>query len=405
MAKLKQHQISSLRESQNQSIEEKQPLLSEKARPTPRKRNVKPNLEPVRNAMNQETPLVVNATKVKSLFLQIPDKAARCSRTPGSELCSEVKKNLKIDCGRRLEGSSAMSSKKHQGSCVASKSCKRLTKNGARFMEIAVGQVKENCTNQNKDISEKDQASRHAKMDNDSKESVKPNNVVSMNLDRHQVCNGEGGNGRRTWCNITDNENKENLLVIHENRDITSNAANFVDKSSNEESKNPPPEGAKVQGKPFKDHSLQGRKLKKLTNPKPFRLRTDERGILKEANLERKLQAEFMKEPASQVQKKETICRTNLVRTPEAKLAKNNQICMNDNKKKKQEFVPRVCKEKGGSIKLPRLEQGVEAKGYVGCVQGRKKSATIPSEPKFHKIHVPKSCTKGLVHHEILKRQ
>ncbi|KAK8616539.1 hypothetical protein V6N13_018087 [Hibiscus sabdariffa] len=92
--------------------------------------------------------------------------------------------------------------------------------------------------------------------------------------------------------------NKENAAASGENRQFNSARRKPVKKDvlggRHETSKNIQ-KGTKVMNKTTKENSTAdkgalGMKYRKpkLTNPKPFRLRTDERGILKEANLEKK---------------------------------------------------------------------------------------------------------------------
>ncbi|GMI74397.1 hypothetical protein HRI_001109000 [Hibiscus trionum] len=91
--------------------------------------------------------------------------------------------------------------------------------------------------------------------------------------------------------------NKENAAASGENRQLNCARGEPVKKDvlgRHETSKNIQ-KGTKVMNKTMKENSTAdkgalGMKYRKpkLTNPKPFRLRTDERGILKEANLEKK---------------------------------------------------------------------------------------------------------------------
>ncbi|KAH7673625.1 hypothetical protein IHE45_08G019500 [Dioscorea alata] len=100
-------------------------------------------------------------------------------------------------------------------------------------------------------------------------------------------------------------------------------------------------------------------KKMKPTNPKPFRLRTDERGILKEANLERKLQNS----------------------------AKKN-------------ITPMITKQ-GDEIQLEKQQKMVKLATPTSKMSAKKntnmkgkKQTTIPKEPNFQRIHLPKGCTK-----------
>ncbi|XP_020595717.1 uncharacterized protein LOC110035770 [Phalaenopsis equestris] len=96
--------------------------------------------------------------------------------------------------------------------------------------------------------------------------------------------------GERKRLNVTNDDDKENNLFTSVNKNLHPKVAISEVKGLQFQNSNP----REAQTKAF-----QALKPKRTTNPKPFRLRTDERGILKEANLERKLKVEFKKEPAT----------------------------------------------------------------------------------------------------------
>ncbi|XP_023877798.2 uncharacterized protein LOC111990241 isoform X2 [Quercus suber] len=96
-------------------------------------------------------------------------------------------------------------------------------------------------------------------------------------------------------CEVIDIDDKENALASDVNRVQNQNNGHreSITLGKHETSK-VSQKVNRVAGKTLKDSSIsaaQGVKYRKpkLTNPKPFRLRTDERRILKEANLEKKL--------------------------------------------------------------------------------------------------------------------
>ncbi|KAJ4716051.1 Neurofilament heavy protein [Melia azedarach] len=234
-------------------------------------------------------------------------------------------------------------------------------------------------------------------------------------------------------------------------------------------------------------------KKPKLTNPKPFRLRTDERQILKEANLEKKLHLEPLQETKTKrihqnaVQKNEkcleqteyasdahedgekesarrtqkdqpwrrgtsclqtsktagerkettTLRRNNVSMQRKTKLAasefsqdkaanqseeslkKNRSLCIKQQVARTQGIEPSKRKTislatpgrlgviKESSPTIPRtkvvvrpMENGASPASKASAAStlrpsllGRK-PATIPKEPHFHNVHVPKSCTR-----------
>ncbi|KAH7575488.1 hypothetical protein JRO89_XS02G0122600 [Xanthoceras sorbifolium] len=189
----------------------------------------------------------------------------------------------------------------------------------------------------------------------------------------------------------------------------------------------------------------------KLTSPKPFRLRTDERQILKEANLEKKL---HHNEPLKEI--------TTIARVPggssQRKLKKavhKNETCLeqveyasdardgsereSDKTKPKDEPLrmrtscsqtlkaaidvdqDRAAKKsektfkrtKSLHMKQSRMTRGSESSkkktislttpGRLGVIKecsrpssssARRRRTTVPKEPHFHDVHMPKSCTR-----------
>ncbi|ESQ55739.1 hypothetical protein EUTSA_v10024666mg [Eutrema salsugineum] len=116
----------------------------------------------------------------------------------------------------------------------------------------------------------------------------------------------------------------------------------------------------------------------KLTNPKPFRLRTDERRILKEANTEKKQQCALSKEEET----------TTILGFHGENLGPKHQPNRVSSKKKV------------ASKRTETMEEASRIKGIINkpsvcdVASGEKRPATVPKGPNFHSIHVPKSCTK-----------
>ncbi|CAH8276341.1 unnamed protein product [Arabidopsis lyrata] len=152
----------------------------------------------------------------------------------------------------------------------------------------------------------------------------------------------------------------------------------------------------------------------KLTNPKPFRLRTDERGILKEANTEKKPQCTIAKEETAstlgfhgenlgpkhqQVRlEKNATSRLKASKGTSTKLVSENMV---DCKRvalgrKKQVARKRIeTAEQASQMNGESKEVAIINKPSVCVVaSGEKRPVTVPKGPNFHCIHVPKSCTK-----------
>ncbi|XVF68151.1 hypothetical protein PTKIN_Ptkin10aG0180900 [Pterospermum kingtungense] len=207
-------------------------------------------------------------------------------------------------------------------------------------------------------------------------------------------------------------------------------------------------------------NGAQGMKNRKpkITNPKPFRLRTDERRILKEANLEKKHLQAPVKEtifPGSQggnswrkhqnVQRNEKclgqIETVNYNYAHEGSDNESDRRTLKDQPKKsegrlektklsssKQLVRPRgvassrkklvslvkpgqlgVIKEMSPTMSRPKVTSNPDETGTSSAPkaslcnasrpspQRRRRHTTIPKEPNFHSIHVPKSCTRRVL--------
>ncbi|KAF5733253.1 hypothetical protein HS088_TW17G00795 [Tripterygium wilfordii] len=215
--------------------------------------------------------------------------------------------------------------------------------------------------------------------------------------------------------------------------------------------------------KPSKESSstaanTQGVKYRKPkpTNPKPFRLRTDERGILKEANLEKRLQHAIQEESTTtskltwgnSVRKQQKAIQPNIGASCKLTSTQRHSVCthrqtnpggpqsgnspdkaantMNDQPKRSKLKLTRPQRaapskqDKGSLMKPGKLcaieetsstttrskeaenadDNGVcEATTASASAISRtlplgKRPATIRKEPNCHSIHVPKSCTR-----------
>ncbi|XAR52971.1 hypothetical protein NMG60_11021323 [Bertholletia excelsa] len=189
-------------------------------------------------------------------------------------------------------------------------------------------------------------------------------------------------------------------------------------------------------------------KKPKPTNPKPFRLRTDERGILKEANLERRMQSSQKNDNCLEQNKHNQADEPKQIKTPNARTSEGRvrpkvavltpQRCSSSTPQRQKSIITRlergrtnspkliasprkamasylkngkklgVIKEETASTALKPNEAGEQARhgdsspahkasnssASRRLQRGKRPSLTIPKEPKFHNIHVPKSCTR-----------
>ncbi|KAJ1396577.1 hypothetical protein SESBI_32501 [Sesbania bispinosa] len=261
---------------------------------------------------------------------------------------------------------------------------------------------------------------------------------------------------------LTENDDKENASAPNENIVMKTNnddpkkailGNKHEDRKTHKKSTSSTTTGSQV---------VKYRKLKP-TNPKPFKLRTDERGILKEANLDRKIPSPLKETPAKagkamrkhqNVNRKSETCSTHSEqdtdnysscdekpnqrdnsnskvqhkltatphRNPGPKLQK--AIYQDENFKRKSQMMQRkvvrprsalsskrekvklsVIIEKPSAIVKPK-EAAMPRKKDVSsptskaagstsrpCSRG-KGTLTVPKEPKFQNLHVPKSCTR-----------
>ncbi|KAF8057705.1 hypothetical protein N665_1256s0013 [Sinapis alba] len=163
----------------------------------------------------------------------------------------------------------------------------------------------------------------------------------------------------------------------------------------------------------------------KLTNPKPFRLRTDERRILKEANAEKKPQCALAKEEettnilglhAENIGPKHQTVRleknstsrlkafrgtsTTLVRHDASGDMVNSMRVASGTKKQVTASKKVVTIEETSLMNGEAKEAAIGNKPSVCAVaSGEKRHATVPKGPNFHSIHVPKSCAKRVASH------
>ncbi|XP_055816016.1 uncharacterized protein LOC129885673 [Solanum dulcamara] len=241
-----------------------------------------------------------------------------------------------------------------------------------------------------------------------------------------------------------DSDDKENVSVPDENRSLTNNINQAglkvlgVQKMQKVIKKNaqPPAKNLK-EGLLSTNAGASGMKPKKPkpTNPKPFRLRTDERGILREADLQRKKQgngedpdnenrctednpegnerdSKGLRNDLSKGSGKVRLRKSSI--TPERSHA--TQVKTANLRSAKSPMAP--CLRQGQQLTvIQEASAEISKQNKVGKLHENSAAAmprakaltpsrmlsrgrrplTIPKEPHFHSTHRPKSCTRDLV--------
>ncbi|KAK8957631.1 hypothetical protein KSP39_PZI000318 [Platanthera zijinensis] len=366
MAKLKRHPITSLRETLIQRKARAPTLVNEKAQTTPM------NNCSQTKYLKEPTAVVdsKNKTMMKKLFLHTPMRKGVLDKTPCSEICSEMKKKVNIDSETKgtQQGSFAMSSEKCKGSSDASKRmnvtgsknyCHKIRKEAVQneWRNVGIGVGENNIVLVGSDLVGLIKPSKHE---------VQYTNLNSSNGVVNEI---------KIASDVTNDDDKENIVFTCEKR---SKVANSNTKRSQFET---------------------------LENQTP-----EERGILKEANMERRLQVESKKEPPASLLK-----HVDGIQRLQPRNAKGKTIRRSQNKSFKIASPKRLLKMPSSAAKarreptitglnqdkrdlpinFPQLEQRVHVERN-SSLRGRK-PATVPKEPSFHKIHV-----RGLIYLEVM---
>uniref|UniRef100_A0A0A9CWR7 Uncharacterized protein n=1 Tax=Arundo donax TaxID=35708 RepID=A0A0A9CWR7_ARUDO len=290
--RLKAHRICALRASPVRTKATRVEVLSarKKALTTPRSKAVRPSQDPFLSVKHQKEPVAAAARKgtvVKVLFMSTPKKeaaptpAAAKSKEAVSEVCSKLRK-LNLACREvpsrymLCQLTNTKTAKKNEGT-TAAKSSKRGQESTTHGKRKILGQSVK-CANAGPVEGNKIGCDHNAAAENSLTETASSGqeSKAVMQEVRTEVDTLRADNS---------GDNKENF----------SNAEQLIEEASNnlrpngentqlENNENVPLKVAKMQNKLNPEH---GGKLK-TTNPKPFRLRTDERRVLKYANPERK---------------------------------------------------------------------------------------------------------------------
>ncbi|KAK1293189.1 hypothetical protein QJS10_CPB17g02624 [Acorus calamus] len=312
----------------------KKSLVAEKAYTTPRNRRCPLNQEPFRSVRkgSADPGVIKENTVAKALDFDTPRKtkgnsmSSNCS-APLKDICNEVKK-LKI--GSQVRDAKSSRSAANDPKCsapvsVGSKSSLRARKlqNTERTTlsggpDCENGEGTDNGSDEVMEIDESSDVSRKSMHSGSTTttgvDEPVPSERLSLVEENYEsfVVDDKGNdsplkqlgekNVEQTTSVEVRNENfpclenachsndddKENALSSHDIRDTSMKTNESKENHSQHECGE---NLQKVKGSCGKTTGSQGLKYKKMkpTNPKPFRFRTDERGILKEANLERRL--------------------------------------------------------------------------------------------------------------------
>ncbi|KAG8098342.1 hypothetical protein GUJ93_ZPchr0013g37563 [Zizania palustris] len=286
--KLKTHRICTLRASPTLTKEAAKPSAKKKALTTPRSKAIRTRQDPFLSTKHQKEPVAAakKGTVVKALFMSTPKKDAGQTPTksqapPLSEVCSKMRK-LNLAC-REVPSRYLCPPSNRK----TPKKCDQTATKSAKTGQESRPDAKKRIFGRSVKHANADEAGKENRVDRENPaadDNACTENATS-NEERSEVIQEPRNEVEIVRAENYD-DNKENMPCVDQVTEPTamsslSEGENLQLLASNE---NVPHKVAKVQSK---SNAEQGGKLKKTTNPKPFRLRTGERGVLKEANPER----------------------------------------------------------------------------------------------------------------------
>ncbi|PAN44796.1 hypothetical protein PAHAL_9G070700 [Panicum hallii] len=267
------------------------PSARKKALTTPRSKTVRPRQEPFLSVKHQKGPVDGTARKgtvVKALFMSTPKKET--ARTPAadkskskeavSKVCSKLRK-LNLACrevpSRYMCQLTNPKAAKKAEETVAAKIAKRGQESRKNVKKKILGRSVK-CANAEADEENRNGCANTVADENSRTETASSNEQRKGVLQELRI---EADPSR------ADDDNKENVSNAHQAvEEASSNSYSEDENRPLENNENVPLKVAKMQNKV---HPQQAAKLKKTTtNPRPFRLRTDERGVQKEAKPEKR---------------------------------------------------------------------------------------------------------------------
>ncbi|KAJ8458868.1 hypothetical protein OPV22_031794 [Ensete ventricosum] len=432
-SKLKDHPISSLRSTPSRAKAKVQHCPMKEALTEPRSQRCLTNRAGFRSVRHQKepVPVVKNKVVVRSLFDDTTKERPLRTTTPSKATAppeSEARpETRKLKAGSRMKNvpsrylcipRTPMSSKRAEDSAKSSNRAKE-TKGNTKSKTEPSSKI---C-----DPSELQEISRDNSTDMETDGKLSNLSVTATNVEENlpslvagleslQLAKADStslhNSTMENWEKATENEvplphasskrsasdaeneqnsteldaNKENASDTNRGRVLNSNTkSDGSEDLKSAASESVPPKVLRPQNNSSNKPSDRVGKHTRTTNPKPFRLRIDERGILKEANQERRLRIE------AQAQKEaESTLRVKASGKPQSRLLK-----MASSSKQTLE---------DGSVTAALRKAPVSQTGRENCckttspavttMKAKRPAATVAREPNFHRIHLPKGCSK-----------
>ncbi|XP_042463362.1 uncharacterized protein LOC122046639 [Zingiber officinale] len=207
----------------------------------------------------------------------------------------------------------------------------------------------------------------------------------------HSSCKPDSGAQKVELMTEVDDD-KENAPSTNKERVVSSNTRNHASKNIiSTIRENVPQKAVRPQINSTTETSDRGKHKRTITNPRPFRLRVDERRILKEANHERRLlvEAQAQKKSESSLKHVEMI-KAVITKEKSTKKVQSRPLMKAPSRQtSKDKSVTTLRKPR--DAKLGRDSSKTENHGVTS--KGRR-PATVPREPNFHTIHLPRGCSK-----------
>ncbi|PWA81111.1 hypothetical protein CTI12_AA178950 [Artemisia annua] len=425
---------------------------------TPRNKMCPSNPNSFRSVQNLKTTTVdvsKNRSVAKALVFHSPKKKVICLKksvelhTPLRKICEGMKR-LDIASQKKTVKSIKSKTKKPE---TEDSSTRRLNncKSNKKFKDLASSKKPE--TNKCSSLIEKvvENKSKHMVADvklNDSSTFDNTKNEEDLQLQE----TSDNSNSQALTAEMNDGqhiEDKENMGCVedHSNEVVVEDGSGQMDDDGKENAinrSNNQPLGDKIIGKEMHKKkvvqnagpALLKSKKPKPTSIKPFRLRTDERGILREAIQEKKLHLPVTeKEDAkdkgvikrvhrvpkiekSTEQRKQNNSTENCgkdsgavgltqkrpgsmtsLRTRSPNLHRKPQGVASPKKVRRPGQQLEVIKEKSSKLAsdVAVAENKTRAVSATRSTSRGKRPLTIPKEPYFHTSHLPRSCSKKAV--------
>ncbi|XP_065022160.1 uncharacterized protein LOC135648412 isoform X2 [Musa acuminata AAA Group] len=424
-SKLKDHPISSLRSTPSRDKAKPQHCPMKEALTEPRRQRCLTNREGFRSVRHQKepVPVVKNKAVVRSLFDDTTKERPLRTTTPSKSTAPPVSEDRPET--RKLKVGSRMKNVPSRYLCIpktpmSSKRAEDSAKSLNRAKETKVStKLKTEPSSKICDPSEHQEISRDGSsdMETDGKLSnlcVAATNVeeplpsLVAGLESLQLAKADSTSLHSSTMEncekVTENEvplphasskrsaseagNEENSTELDDNKENASDTNKGRDASEDFKSaasENVPPKVLR----PQINSSDRVGKHKRTTNPKPFRLRIDERGILKEANQERRLriEAQAQKQAESTLRTKALVGKEKIAEKPQSRLLKvaSSKQTLEDGS---------VTALRKAPVSQTGRENCKTTSPAVTTLKGKRPAATVAREPNFHRIHLPKGCSK-----------